>query len=191
MASPKPDFIYRYQPPKSSIWGHKLRKMPAHRASSLLEDFFAKATQNHDLVSASITVVKNDLLSNRLADILNLPATELSHTRLTGEQANACLQEVIRLESRAAPEARDIHLNEYFKIPVWVVEGRRANTHSMMTMHYGALPCLTTRLWFETEEEFYFIQQLLDAIGLCKLNKQHLKHMRRPPGAPESRDRNS
>jgi len=157
--------------------------MPAHRASSLLGEFFVKATHNHDLVSASITVVRNEPLSKRLSDILNLPAIELSHTKLTREQANACLQEVIRLESRSAAEARDILLNEYFKIPQWIVEGRSVNTQSTMAMHYGALPCLTTRLWFETEEEFYCIQQLLDAIGLCKLNKQHLKRMRRPPSA--------
>jgi hypothetical protein len=76
---------------------------------------------------------------------------------------------------------------EYFKIPQWVVEGRRVNTQSMMAMHYGALPCLTTRLWFETEEGFYFTQQFLEAIGLCNLDKQHLKRMRRPPDAAEKK----
>jgi hypothetical protein len=184
MTSLQNTMMYRYQPPKSSIWGHKLRKMPAHRASRLLEDFFSRATRRREFKSASISIAAKDHpITPRLAAILNLPSKEFMHTRLNLDQSNACLQEIIRLESISSADAGIILLNQYFEISQWAIDDRPVNTRSTVTMHYGALPCLTTRLWFETEKEFSYIRQIMSDLGLCKLNKQHLKLMKRPPSA--------
>jgi hypothetical protein len=171
--------MYRYQPPKSSIWGHRLRKMPAQRASRLLEDFFSKTTQHHELKSASISIAAKDHpIAQRLAAILNTPTAEFMHARLNLDQSNTCLQEIIRLESISSADARVILLNQHFEISQWVIGGKFVDTRSTVTMHYGALPCLGTRLWFDTEDEFDYIRQILGDIGLCKLNRQHLKLMK-------------
>jgi hypothetical protein len=109
------------------------------------------------------------------------------HEKLTLDQSNICLQEIIRLEFISPADAGIILLNQYFEIRQWAIDGKTVNTRSTVTMHYGALPCLTTRLWFETEEEFTYIRQVMGDLGLCKLNKQHLKLMKRPPSAARTR----
>jgi hypothetical protein len=109
------------------------------------------------------------------------------HEKLTLDQSNTCLQEIIRLESTSPADAAIILLDQYFEILQWDIDGQTVNTQSTVTMHYGALPCLTTILWFETEEEFNYIRQLMDDLGLCKLNKQHLKFMKRPSSGARTR----
>lgn len=174
--------MYRYQPPKSSIWGHKLRKMPAHRASKLLEEFFLRATRQHEFRSGSLSInTRAHPIALRFAEILSVPSKDFMHEQLTLDQLNACLQEIIRLESIAPVDARVILLNQYFEITQWAIDGKPVNTRSTLTMHYGAIPCLSTRLWFETEDEFAYIRNTMIDLGLCKLNRQHLKLMKRTP----------
>jgi hypothetical protein len=177
--------MYRYQPPKSSIWGHRLRKMPALRASTLLEEFLAKATRHHEFKSSSLSInYRDDRIARRFAEILRLETKDFMHEKLSLDQSNACLQEIIRLESTSSAGAGVILLNQSFEITQWAIDGEPVNTRSKLTMSYGALPCLSTRLWFETVEQFQYIRHVMSDLGLCKLNDQHLKLMKPPPAGP-------
>jgi hypothetical protein len=156
--------------------------MPAYRASRLLEEFFLKATRHHEFRSASLSInTRAHLIALQFAKILGVSSRDFMHEKLTLDQSNACLHEIIRLESAAPAEAGIILLNQYFEITQWAIGGKPVNTQSTLTMHYGALPCLSTRLWFETEDEFNYVRDIMNDLGLCKLNKQHLKLMKRPP----------
>jgi hypothetical protein len=177
--------MYRYQPSKSSVWGHRLRKMPALRASTLLKEFLAKATRHHEFKSASLSInYRDDRIARRFAEILRLETKDFTHGKLSFDQSNVCLQEIIRLESASSADAGVILLNQSFEIMQWVVDGKSVNTRSKLTMSYGALPSISTRLWFETIEQFQYIRQVMSDLGLCKLNEQHLKFMKPPPEMP-------
>jgi len=40
------------------------------------------------------------------------------------------------------------------------------------------LPCISTFFQFETVEQFLSVKQVLEDIGLCKLNEKYLKPVR-------------
>ena len=48
--------MYSYRPPKSSVWGHLLRKMPAERAKTLFRQFLATAVAEYKFTSASLGI---------------------------------------------------------------------------------------------------------------------------------------
>jgi hypothetical protein len=88
--------------------------MPAYRASSLLEEFFSRATRHHELKWVSLSVnTRAHPIAQRLADILGVPPCDFMHERLTVDQSDACLKEIIRLESVAPADARTILLNQF------------------------------------------------------------------------------
>jgi hypothetical protein len=66
-------------------------------------------------------------------------------------------------------------LVQSFIVTKWRVGGQEAPTRSLLSIHYGQLPCLSTLLEFETVEQFHIVQRVLADIGLCKLNEKHLK----------------
>jgi hypothetical protein len=156
--------------------------MPAQHARSLLEQFFDRATREHMFRSSSLSVMRGHPIGTRFAEILNVPLREFMHERLSLEQSSACLEELVRAEAATPADARAVMLAQHFEISKWNMDGEPVNTRSTLTMRYGGLPCLTTRLWFETEEEFNYIRDVMGELGLCKLNKQHLKLMKRPVG---------
>jgi TPR repeat protein len=143
--------MYRYQPPKSSIWGHKLRKMHARRASKLLEQFFSRAIWNHELNSVSLGATAH-LVALRLAAVLGVPPRDFMHERLTLEQSDACLRELIRLESEAPADAKSNLLSQYFEITQWAINGK-------------PVPCLVAQRVFGSGRH--------ERNRLCKLNNRN------------------
>jgi len=75
----KPCMMYRYQPPKSSIWGHRLRRMPAGRARALLRRLLTTAIHKQEFKSVFLTVVQNKPVEFRLSEILGIPAERFAH----------------------------------------------------------------------------------------------------------------
>ena len=48
-------------------------------------------------------------------------------------------------------------------------------TQSHISLGYGKVPHISTCLEFETFHQFYYIQDVLEGLELCKLNERHLK----------------
>jgi hypothetical protein len=158
--------------------------MPAFRASTLLKEFLDRTTRHNELKSTSLIVDRrHGHIAARFAEILGVPPKDFMHEKLTPDQSNTCLKEIIRLESTSPADARVISLDQYFKITQWIIDRKPVNTRSTLTMHYGAIPCLTTRLWFESVGQFHYIRDVMIDLGLCTLNEQHLKLMKPPPDA--------
>ena len=176
--------MYRYQPPKSAVWGHGLRGMPALRARKLLQEFLVSSAEQYELHSASLSVDRGGDPHDRFAELLGVPPKQFMHENLRFDQFEACLNEVIRLEAASPTDASTIHLSQYFKITEWTIGGRPVQTQSTLTMHYGARPFLSTRLWFQTVEQFQYIRDVMTDVGLCKLSAQHLKLMKPPIEMP-------
>jgi hypothetical protein len=97
---------------------------------------------------------------------------------LTFEQSEKCVDELIRDEASAGSTPSHFNLGQSFEITQWRVDGQEVPTQSLLSIHYGQLPCLTTFLQFETVEDFRSVQRVLADIGLCKLNEKHLKPMK-------------
>ena len=172
--------MFRYQPPKSSVWGHLLRKMPADRAKARFQEFLATAVAEHKFSSATLSIQDaSGQIVPRYERLIGMPAQNgCFFYRLTLEQSNNCLDELIKDEASAPGSASHFALAQLFEITKWRVDGQEVPTSSSVTIHYGQLPCISTFFQFETVEQFHSIRRLLEDIGLCKLNEKHLKPVR-------------
>jgi hypothetical protein len=171
--------MYSYRPPKSSVWGHLLRKIPAERAKTLFSQFLAAAVAEYKFTSASLAI--NDPSGEIVPryELLVGPSRDGRFSALTLEQSEKCIDELIRDETSAGDASR-FALAQSFQVTKWRVDGQEAPTQSSLIIHYGQLPCLSTFLQFETVEQFQSVQKVLAELGLCKLNEKHLKPMKIP-----------
>ena len=154
--------------------------MPADRAKARFEEFLATAAAEHKFSSASLSIQDaSGQVVPRYERLIGMPAQNgCCFYRLTLEQSNSCLDELIKDEASAPGAANNFALAQLFEITKWRVDGQEAPTSSSVTIHYGQLPCISTFFQFETVEQFHSIRRLLEDIGLCKLNEKHLKPVR-------------
>ena len=165
--------MLQYKPPKSSVWGHLLRKMPAQRAKARFEEFLATAVAGYTFGSATLLIQDTSgQVVPRYEQLIGTPALNgCSFPSLTHDQSNRCLEQLITDEAVAGNYA----LAQLFQISRWRVDGLEVPTSSAVTIHYGQLSCLSTFFQFETVEQFHAIQRELAEIRLCQLNEKHLK----------------
>lgn len=172
--------MFRYQPPKSSVWGHLLRKMPANHAKARFQEFLNTAVAELKFRSASLNIqdASGEVVS-RYERLLGIPVEGGCYfARLTLEQSDRCLDELIKDEASALGAAGSFVLAQLFEITKWRVNGQEVPTTSRVSIQYGRLPCISTFFQFDTVEQFYSVRQVLEDTGLCKLNEKHLKPVR-------------
>lgn len=172
--------MFRYQPPKSSVWGHLLRKMPAVRAQARFQEFLATAVAEHKFSSANLRIQDpSGEVVPRYERLVGMPAPDgCSFARLTQEQSDRCIDELIKDEASVPGAAGNFALAQSFAITRWRVDGQEAPTNSSVIIHFGQLPCISTFFQFETVEQFHSLKRVLEDIGLCKLNEKYLKPVR-------------
>ena len=152
--------------------------MPAERAKTLFGQFLAAAVAEHKFISARLSI--HDSSGQMVPRYERLLGTQSQEGRgrfdaLTLDQSERCLDELIRDEASGAGRAGRLLLAQSFEVTKWRVGGQEVPTRSLLSIHYGQLPCLTTFLQFESLEQFLSVQRVLADIGLCKLNEKHLK----------------
>jgi hypothetical protein len=156
--------MFYYLPPKSSIWGHSLRRMSAAREKALFEQFLESGVAESKFVSAS--------------------AQRNGFQMLTEQQCEQHLQSIIADGQAGRGEGNSILLVKHIAVSKWRIDGQQVATCSHFRLHYGQLPCISTFLIFDTMEHFRYIAALLQKIGLCKLNEKHLKRLKAARGVP-------
>src|SRR5262245_25807926 len=169
--------MFRYQPPKSSVWGHLLRKMPPDRVKARFQEFRNTAVAE-DTFSSATLMIQDDSgeVVRRYEHLVGMPALNgCSFPRLTLEQSDKCIDELIKDEASAPGAAGRFALAQLFQITKWRIAGQEVPTTSSVSIHYGQLPCISTFFQFETVEQFHSVRRVLEDIGLCKLNEKHLK----------------
>ena len=169
--------MFRYQPPKSSVWGHRLGKMPAERAKARFQAFLAAAVAEYHFGSANLMIqdVSGQVVP-RYERLVGMPAQNgCSFAALTHEQSDRCIEELIKDEATDPGAAAPFALAQLFEITRWRIDGQEAPTNSRAIIHYGQLPCISTHFNFETVEQFHSVRRVLEDVGLCKLNEKHLK----------------
>jgi hypothetical protein len=172
--------MYRYRPPKSSVWGHRLRRMPVSRVRALLSAFFEAGVDEYRFHSSNIWT------SNASPDIVahyeQATGKSAEHGRianLTYEQSESCL--AVLLADEEEFRTNDIHLSLWqdFVITKWRHRDSESLTNSILGVQYDIWPHLSTNLQFESVDQFNYVRGVLGDIGLCSLNEKHLKLLRR------------
>ena len=171
--------MYRYQPPKSSVWGHSLRRMPILRAKDLIRRFFDLCVAEHRFWSATLFPYEAD--EGIVARYERLAGGRVQGGRianLTYEQSEACLAELLKDE--ALFRANEIHLSllQQFKISKWRVGYSEPLTDSYLGISYEIWPHIETAFQFDSVDQFKQVRRVLSEIGLCVLNERHLKPVR-------------
>ena len=141
-----------YQPPKSSIWGHSLRGMPAARARALFTDFLGAAVGSYAWRASRM---------------------QRGNEELPHDQFEACIQQIIA--EQTAKKTSRAWVAQHFDISAWRIHGHLIKTFSTITLYYGSGACISTHLQFDKKEHFDYIRQTLEDLGLCTLNEKYLK----------------
>jgi hypothetical protein len=166
--------MFYYRPPKSSIWGHKLRKMPAARERALFRQFLDAAVGEFKNDSGNFSVFDPTReLIKKFEALFGMPALGDGFFNLNGEQCELVVDEVIK--TAAAGGAGRFMLLQSFEISKWRIDGNDVPTNSRMGLYYGKLPCVSTFLHFNSQEEFHYVKRVLEDLNFCKLNEKHLK----------------
>ena len=183
--------MYRYQPPKSNIWGHSLRNMEPARQRALFEQFLKRAVAEYSFEGGILTVfagsppphlqgqepyghaTESDV--QRFEQLLGAVAQNGWFYSLTPHQCEVALNEIIR-DSVLRP---GVLLKQSFEISKWLINGQPAAIRSRIHLDYGMKPCISTFLKFETVEQFEFVKKVLSDLHFCTLNEKHLKPVKR------------
>jgi len=170
--------MYRYQPPKSSNWGHSLRNMQPSREKALFSDFVARVVAQYSFLDG-ILLMANASQREVVQHFERLLGTTVGRDgatfALTPQQCQQCLDEIV---ADAALRPR-LLLAEVFGISMWSINGEAIVTDSRIHLQYGIKPWVSTFLQFETVEQFHYVKRVLEDLGFCKLNEKHLRSSKR------------
>lgn len=175
--------MYRYMPPKSSIWGHSLRKMAPARQKHLFDAFLDRAVAERKITSASLLISSlGQPALNPIADViqhfeilLNTTARSGHFTRLTEPQFDQCFA-TIKADPKLTSDMRGLLLlTQRLTVTKWRIDGTEFATNSHFDLSYGSSPSVTTFLTFESVDQFRFVQGVLAELRFCRLNEKHLK----------------
>lgn len=180
--------MYKYQPPKSSIWGHGLRKMRPAESRSRVKKFLDIAAGEHCFVGGSVfyqptldTIFRQDLHKDclsRFSRLLGIEESPQFLSNLDNQQVELCLDELSRDDSLYVPGGHGAVVMEGVRISKWRINDQETSTNSIVDIYYGANSRISTFLTFNDPEEFEFVRQALMEAGLCRLNEKHLKQLR-------------
>lgn len=182
--------MYKYAPPKSSVWGHSLQKMKPGKQKTLVDEFINKSVSEFQFNNSSViyqrtldtvfdddlanksTKIFEDLISASSSDVVDL-------SNLTEEHFKLCLKELQSNSSHFISGKSGIILKYGMKISKWLIDNKEVPTESIFIVSYGAKPWVTTFFTFSEIDHFHFVKKSLDELGICKLNQKHLKRHRK------------
>ena len=179
--------MYRYQPPKSSVWGHSLRNMKPAKERELFHEFLRLAVAEYRIGQGSLSIssMESPQLGARTVEhferVLNVKSFNGFFPKLSEAQIDICFKELVLDEQLCV--GQHVNLLEPVSIAKWLINERQSATRSSIILYYGSLPLLSTFLRFETIEEFQYIQHVMRTLKLCRLNDKHLKPGKRSNAA--------
>jgi hypothetical protein len=184
--------MLRYRPPKSSIWGHKLRKMEPQRQKQLLDQFLQLATAENAFNNGTVFFPKvrssGGPLPAAFSDVNALFEREFSQdARKTRDglfginevEFNFCFYQLLQAGALDPAHPCSAHVSGLIVISKWSLNRREIPTKSTLISHYGPLPAVSTMFQFETIDDFHGVQKILSDLGLCQLSEKHLKTTKR------------
>jgi len=172
-------------PPKSSVWGHSLRKMKPDKEKMLIDNFFRKAVAEYHFSVGSIffqrtldTLSNEDIVKeskNYFIELLDITPNEIALSNLSREQFDLCLNELLNNNDLFISGKSGIVLNASMQISKWLINYKEVSTESTLSVSYGAKPWISTFFTFSSMDEFDYIKGVLEELGICRLNEKYLK----------------
>ena len=182
----------RYSPPKSSVWGHSLRKMRPDKQKVLFDNFFDLAVDESCFHTGSVyylpdlqeimqtnrrsTQSLNPEFNKYFMNLLNPVNPQLEFFRLSEEQFGLCLDEIIKNSNLYVPGKYGAVVTAGYQIKAWKINGKSVPTDSYLHIYYGAKPHITPRFYFDEISAFEYLKQILEELKICKLNPKHIKY---------------
>lgn len=173
--------ILRYQPPKSNIWGHSLRKMKPSIERALSGEFEEAAVARLSFSASSLwisrkaadRIVPQDLISRFEAAVQKESKEGFFHlSEVEFERAFAVL---VTCESALSDIDATIALSRIVRIQEWRIAGVPVPTSSSVHWDFGSSPGISTFLSFGDRAEFDYVREVLERLKICRLNEKHLK----------------
>jgi hypothetical protein len=171
--------VFRYTPPKSSVWGHGLRGMPISRVQTLFNRFLeATASEFHFNTADLWTSGTSASIVSRYEALVGKPAIAHRIADLGQALSERWLAQLIEDETEFRSGAVYLSLTQEYDVAKWKCRESDQVTPSRLTVHYNTHSRLGTALQFESLAQFEFVRDALEEVGLCKLNSKHLKPIR-------------
>jgi hypothetical protein len=180
--------MYTYQPPKSSVWGHALRKMSPLQMRTRFQVFLDAVVGECCPIGGSVfyqptmeslfQAEPGNRCMAHFARLLKLEEESPAFVNLDPRQVEQCVDELVRDELLYVPGGAGAVVMGGFRVTKWKLGDRLSATDSLFNLYYGANPRISTFLVFRDQDEFSLVRQALEDAGVCRLNEKHLKEKR-------------
>ena len=191
--------MLKYQPPKSNIWGHSLRRMTPPDIVQRLSGFFAIAIAEHhfgtshlsihDSAEVASVIRKQSTsgpfeLSKETLEIVNRcgrltgATPRYGYFNLTEAQFERCLETLISDPGVFGEPQTSVLFSRSWRITKWKIDSLEVSTESTLSVDFAADPHITTFLRFNNLTEFNFVRDAFTKTKLCKLNEKHLREVK-------------
>ncbi|HEY8876707.1 MAG TPA: hypothetical protein VIN03_04025 [Roseateles sp.] len=168
--------MLRYKPPKSSVWGHRLRRMPIGRVHGLLQQFLETTADGCKWGDGNLWMSNADPDTvSRYEAAVGRATTQGYIQGLGYGECQRCLE--LLLADEQDFRANEVHLSLWRPIEIGQWKRRTSDLlkPSLLTVQYDVHAHLQTTLFFESPDQFQFVADALRNLGLCALNRRHLK----------------
>jgi hypothetical protein len=180
-----------YRPPKSSIWGHSLRKMKPSvqlEKTNELKNILSYECEQElfDIVFYDDSRYKKKVAEIDFNNVCEMfksyidcqiftPGTNYKMNEL---QFQLALEKLKSFEAMFSKITTDIVLSHRLNIKGWHINNTYVKTNAEITHVYGTSPHIGTEILFNNRNEFYYLKNLLGTLGLCELNEKYLSKER-------------
>ena len=177
--------MLRYQPPKSNIWGHSLRKMKPSKERAAADEFEKKTVAKSVLGASSLWIAR--VLADKAigAELIQQFETALGKESKEGyfhiveAEFETAFGVLVSLEDELPDLKAHVLLSRRVKVQEWLIDGVAVPTASTLSWDFGTRPGVSTFLQFNDRREFDFIAAAFEELKICRLNEKHLKPVRR------------
>lgn len=182
--------MIRYMPPKSSIWGHSMRRKTVAEFHRCVEEFIAEAVHEFksysnimffDLPADAPDTVRGfeDALRSVLA-----PASVPTGTtyRMVDTEFDSCLDLFRRYEKVTRAKGMGVRivppiLTRYYDISSWkfAEDARWTSDLCQLNEGYGYMQVLGTSLAFSSVDEYQWVKDIVKRVFGLALNDKHAR----------------
>jgi len=171
-----------YSPPKSSCWGHSLRKMKPEVVRERLATFLARAASGVSYATGSIFLqpgfgspISRTDFEAHFTTLLGLDQAQPRFSNLTEAEFELCYLELLKRPDLYELGHSGVTLIGMFTIESWRIGARDVATESLLGLYLGARPIIVPRFQFETMEIFEYLRNAMLDAKICRLDPRHIK----------------
>ena len=170
----------RYTPPKSSVWGHFLRKVLPSKLYKKTPKFLNELINESEViyffnVHEGFENCKAKYWLDKANKILKRPVPEYEDYELSESEFKEILNMLIENEKELKDTDSQILLSERYEISKLSINKEIIDTNSTIEITYGNEPHIQTNLIFRNLNDYKYIEKHFEKHKICKLNPKNIK----------------